>query len=397
MKDIILMKQGETVLKGLNRSRFEKLLIADIKSRLTEFGRFKVSSLQSTVYAEPEDSDCDMSGAFEDMLKVFGIVTAVRAAACEKNAEAIAEKATEYLGEAMKKASSFKVETKRSDKSFPMTSPELSKYLGARLAAAYPGTKADMHTPELTVNAEVRDRAAFIHSAPSQGAGGLPRGSNGRAVVLLSGGIDSPVAAYLMAKRGVKLIPLHFFSFPYTSEQAKRKVADIAGILSSYCGNLTVEMTPFTRIQEEIRKNCPVELLTIISRRFMMRIAEKTARHYGCGALITGENLGQVASQTMESIEAVQQCVSLPVYRPLIGADKEEIVRLARKIGTYDVSVLPFEDCCSVFTPKHPKTKPKINSVLEAETRLDTEALTEEAFSMIEHEQIMTGRRYYDC
>ena len=401
MNDIILMKQGEAVLKGLNRRRFEQLLVSDIRRRLVKFGRFNVYAIQSAVYAEPEDDGCDIRGAFEEMLRVFGIVSVVRAAASEKTPEAIARKATEYLGKAMNEARSFKVETKRSDKSFPLTSPELSKYIGASLASAFPDTKPDMYEPELTVRAEVRDYAAYVHAAPSRGAGGMPAGSNGKAVALLSGGIDSPAACWMIAKRGVKIIPVHFYSFPYTSESAKRKVLDIAAVLSAYCGRLTVETVPFTRIQEEIRRKCPEDLLTVISRRFMMRISEKTAEYNGCGAIVTGESLGQVASQTMESMRVIQQCVSLPVLRPLVGTDKEEIVRLARKIGTYDTSILPYDDCCSVFTPKHPKTKPRIENVLEAESRLDVQALTEEAFSMTEHEQASpeittTGRRSYD-
>ncbi|HHU23340.1 MAG TPA: tRNA 4-thiouridine(8) synthase ThiI [Clostridiales bacterium] len=384
MNDIILLKQGEIVLKGLNRKYFEQKLISNIKQRLRSFGEFKIHWSQSTIYVEPENDNCDMEGAFEAMKKVFGIVSLSRAMACEKEPEAIFRAAKAYLVDAMNSSASFKVETKRADKRFPMTSIELSQYVGGRLAAAFPHIKVDVHNPELLVNLEVHDRAAYVHSAPHGGAGGMPVGSNGRAVTLLSGGIDSPVSSYMIAKRGVKLIPVHFFSFPYTSQQAKEKVIELARILTAYCGRLTLEIVPFTKIQEEIGRNCPEEFFTIIMRRFMMRISERIALSNGCKALVTGENLGQVASQTMEAMAVTEECVSLPVLRPLIGFDKEEIVRLARQIGTFETSILPYEDCCTVFTPRHPRTKPRLRDVIAAEAGLDIEALVEEAFNGIE-------------
>ena len=384
MNDIILLKLGEIVLKGLNRRSFEQKLMNNIKYRLQKIGDFKTYLMQSTVYIEPVDEFSDMDAAFDAMTKVFGIATVNRAAGCEKNAEAIAKLAIEYLREDMLSAKSFKVEAKRSDKRFPMTSIQLSQFVGGELAEAYPECEVDVHNPELTVHVEIRDLAAYVHAAPTPGAGGMPVGSNGIGVTLLSGGIDSPVSTYMIAKRGVRLIPVHFFSFPYTSEQAKQKVIELAELLTAYCGRMTIEVVPFTRIQEEIRDKCPEEYFTLIMRRFMMRIAEKIANANGAKAIVTGENLGQVASQTMEAMASTQAVTELPVLQPLIGMDKEEIVRLARKIGTFDTSILPYEDCCTVFTPKHPKTKPKLHEVAEVEAALDIEALVEEAYAGIE-------------
>jgi thiamine biosynthesis protein ThiI len=384
MNDMFLLKLGEIVLKGQNRRTFEQRLISNIKRRLTHYGSFGVYGMQSTVYVEPKDDFCDMDGAFDALQKVFGVISLSRAAACEKDKDAIVAKAVEYLAEDMRAAKSFKVETKRSDKAFPMTSIELSRYVGGELADAFPETAVDVHNPELTVHVEVRDAAAYVHANPIPGAGGMPVGSNGTAVTLLSGGIDSPVSTYMIAKRGIHMIPVHFFSFPYTSEQAKEKVIELAQILTAWCGRLTVEIVPFTHIQEEIRKNCPEELFTLIMRRFMMRISERIAIDNGAKALVTGENLGQVASQTMEAMAVTEECVSLPVLRPLIGFDKADIVTLARKIDTFDTSILPYEDCCTVFTPRHPKTKPHIDEVIAAEAALDVDGLVNEALAGIE-------------
>jgi len=383
MNDIILLKQGEIVLKGLNKKFFESRLIANAKRRIAKHGDFKIYAAQSTVYVEPRSAACDLGAALEELKTVFGIVSLSRAAACEKTPEAIAQKAIEYLAQDMRAARSFKVESKRSDKSFPMTSIELSQFVGGELQEAF-GTAVDVKNPELTVCVEVRDFSAYVHSKALPGAGGLPVGSNGSAVTLLSGGIDSPVSSYMIAKRGIKLIPVHFFSFPYTSEAAKEKVIDLAKTLTAYCGKLTVEIVPFTHIQEEIHDKCPEELFTLIMRRFMMRISQKIADYNGCKALVTGENLGQVASQTMEAMRVTQAVCDLPVLQPLIGLDKREIIEIARKIGTFETSILPFEDCCTVFTPRHPKTKPKPQEVEAAEAVLDVEALVEEAFAGIE-------------
>ena len=384
MNDIILLKQGEIVLKGLNRRTFEQKLMGNVRRRLARIGKFKVYSAQSTVYIEPEEDGADMDAAFEAMKKVFGFVKVTRAAACEKDKDAITQLAARYLGEELSRARSFKVEAKRSDKSFPLTSIELSQYVGGELSDMYPHVPVDVHNPEMTVHIEVRDLAAYVHATPVQGAGGMPVGSNGTAVTLLSGGIDSPVSSYMIAKRGVHLIPVHFFSFPYTSQQAKEKVIELGKIISEYCGKMTMEVVPFTHIQEEIRDKCPEEYFTLIMRRFMMRIAQRIALDNKASAIVTGENLGQVASQTMEAMASTQAVLRLPVLQPLIGMDKEEIVSIARKIGTFDTSILPYEDCCTVFTPRHPRTRPKLSEVEAAESALDIEALVEEALNGIE-------------
>jgi len=384
MNDIILLKLGEIVLKGLNRRSFELKLMGNIRRRLERIGKFKVYCMQSTVYVEALTDNEDIDAAFEACQKIFGVISLTRAAACEKNKEAIAKLAIEYLKDDMESAKSFKVESKRSDKAFPMTSIQLSQYVGGELADAYPDTVVDVHEPELTVHIEVRDLAAYVHATPVPGAGGMPVGCNGVAVTLLSGGIDSPVSTYMICRRGVRLIPIHFFSFPYTSQQAKDKVVELAEILTAWCGKMTIEVVPFTHIQEEIRDKCPEEYFTLIMRRFMMRISQRIADANGAKAIVTGENLGQVASQTMEAMASTQAVTDLPVLQPLIGMDKEEIVRLARKIGTFETSILPYEDCCTVFTPKHPRTKPKLSEVEAAESAMDIEALVEEALAGIE-------------
>ena len=384
MNDILLLKLGEIVLKGLNRRSFEQKLVGNVRRRLLGLGNFRVSCMQSTIYVEPEDDEADLDAAFEAMQDVFGIVKISRAAACEKDKDAIVRLAVSYLREDMLRAKSFKVESKRSDKRFPMTSIQLSQYVGGELAEAYPDCAVDVHNPELTVNIEIRDLAAYVHAAPVDGAGGMPVGSNGVAVTLLSGGIDSPVSSYMIAKRGVRLIPVHFFSFPYTSQQAKEKVVELGRILTRTCGGMTLEVVPFTHIQEEIRDKCPEEYFTLLMRRFMMRLAEAVALRAGAKAIVTGENLGQVASQTMEAMAVTRAVTALPILQPLVGMDKEEIVRAARKIGTFDTSILPYEDCCTVFTPRHPKTRPTLQEVEAAEAALDVEGLVREALAGIE-------------
>ena len=388
MNDIILLKQGEIVLKGLNKRSFEQKLMGNVQKRLRHFGDFKVYCIQSTIYVEPKNEDCDMDGAFEAMKTVFGVISLTRAAACEKDKDAIVKKAIEYLADELEEARSFKVESKRSDKRFPMTSIELSQYVGGELSEAFPNVEVDVHNPELVVHVEIRDLAAYVHSIPTPGAGGMPVGSNGTAVTLLSGGIDSPVSTYMIAKRGVRLIPVHFFSFPYTSEAAKEKVIELARQLTKYCGRMTLEVVPFTHIQEEIRDKCPEEFFTLVMRRFMMRISQRIADSNGCRALVTGENLGQVASQTMDAMGVTEAVTDLPILRPLIGFDKTEIISRAREIGTFETSILPYEDCCTVFTPRHPRTKPKLSELEEIEKALDVEGLVEEAFANIERIRI---------
>jgi thiamine biosynthesis protein ThiI len=380
MNDILLLKLGEIILKGLNRREFEQKLISNLRRRLCQIGDFKIYSMQSTVYAEPQ-GECDMDAALDAAKTVFGALAVTRAAACEKDRDVIVETAAAYLKDELGTARSFKVESKRADKRFPMSSIELSQYVGGELHDRYPHIKPEMHNPELTVNVEIRDLAAYVHGPAEPGAGGLPVGVGGRMVTLLSGGIDSPVATYMMAKRGVQVIPVHFCSPPYTSVQAKEKVTALASELEKYCGRLRVEMINFTRISEEIRNKCPEGLITVIMRRFMMRITERIAINNGCTAIVTGDNLGQVASQTAEALTVSEECVELPVFRPLIAFDKKEIVDMARKIGTYETSILPFEDCCTVFTPRRPRTKPKLTEVLAAEAELNIDKLTDEAIN----------------
>ena len=382
--EIFLLKMGEMVLKGLNRRTFEERLMGNARRRLQKYGKFRIYSRQSITYVEPKEAGCDMDGAFATLSRLFGVVGLSRAKACEKTPEAILETAKTYLHDDLMAARTFKVESKRSDKTFPLTSIQLSQYVGGELNEAFPHIQADMHHPELTVHVEVRDFAAYVHGDPAPGAGGLPVGVGGKAVSLLSGGIDSPVASWMMAKRGVALEMVHFFSYPYTSPEAKDKVLTLARLLTPWCGRLTVHVVPFTKIQEQLRLHCPEALFTLLMRRFMMRISERVAQRVGAHGLITGESLGQVASQTMEAMAVTGQVCTLPVFRPLVGMDKEEIVRTARKIGTFETSILPYEDCCTVFTPRHPKTHPKLEEILEAEAALDLEALVEEAVQGIE-------------
>ena len=384
MTEMILLKLGELVLKGANRHTFEDKLKSNIARRLRPLGKFRVYTRQSTTYVEPLSDTCDMDAAYEAMKHVFGVVGISRAKACEKTREAMLETARSYLGDKLSAAHTFKVESKRADKSFPMTSIALSQWVGGELDDLYPNLQVDVHQPELTVHLEVRDYAAFVHADPEPGAGGLPVGTSGRALSLLSGGIDSPVASWMMAKRGVALEMVHFYSYPYTSPEAKEKVLDLARLLTPWCGRLTVHVVPFTEIQEELRRSCPEALFTLLMRRFMMRISEQVAKRIGAHGLVTGESLGQVASQTMEAMAVTGQVCTLPVFRPVIGMDKEEIIRIARKIGTFETSILPYEDCCTVFTPRHPKTRPTLEEIQEAEAALDIDALVQKAVDGIE-------------
>ena len=384
MNEIFLMKLGEVVLKGANKRQFENKLRQNVRRRMKPYGNFDVYIMQSTVYVEPMDELADVDGAWDACRSIFGVVSLCRCRPCEKNLDAIYDAVEEYLGEDLDCAKSFKVESKRSDKAFPMTSIAISQEIGGRLAEAHPTVEVDVHHPEYTVYVEVRDLAAYVHGPAVPGAGGLPTGVGGRAMCLLSGGIDSPVAAYMMAKRGMEIECVHFFSYPYTSQLAKDKVLELARLVTRYSGRMTVNVVSFTQIQEAIRDNCPEEFFTLIMRRFMMEISQRIAKGDGCGALITGENLGQVASQTMEAMTVTGAVVDIPIFMPLIGMDKEEIVTIARKIGTLDTSILPYEDCCTVFTPKHPKTKPTLGQLLHAERNLDREALILQALESVE-------------
>jgi len=384
MKEIFLMKLGEIVLKGSNKRQFENRLRQNVRRRMRAYGNFDVYIMQSTVYVQPMDDECDMDGAWEACKSIFGVVSLCRCRACEKNLDTIFQTIEEYLGDDLDCAKSFKVESKRSDKAFPMTSIQISQDIGGRLAEAHPHVEVDVHHPDYTVYVEVRDLAAYVHGPAEPGAGGLPTGVGGRAMVLLSGGIDSPVAAHMIAKRGVEIEAVHFFSYPYTSQLAKDKVLELARLVTKYSGKMTVNVVGFTEIQEAIRDNCPEEYFTLIMRRFMMEISARIAKWDGCGALVTGENLGQVASQTMEAMAVTGAVVDIPIFMPLVGMDKEEIVTIARKIGTFETAILPYEDCCTVFTPKHPKTKPTLAQVINAERKLDRETLIERALENIE-------------
>ena len=381
MHEIILCKLGEIVLKGLNRHSFEMKLMSNIRRRTQRYGKFKIYSRQSTIYVEPVEETCDLDAAYDACKKVFGIIAIARAVPCAKEKEAIFNTAKEYLAPALLAAKSFKVESKRSDKSFPMGSIQLSQWVGGALHDAFPHLIVDVHNPELTVHLEVREDAAYVHGPAEAAAGGLPIGMGGHAVSLLSGGIDSPVSSYMIAKRGVQLELLHFASPPYTSEQAREKVLQLAQELTVWCGRLTVHVVPFTEIQEEIRRKCPEDHFTLIMRRFMMRLGDRLAHELACKAIVTGESLGQVASQTIQALVVSDDVATLPVLRPLIGMDKEEIVRIARHVGTFDTSILPYEDCCTVFTPRHPKTKPNLEEVREYEAALDIDALCDRALA----------------
>ena len=379
MQEVILLKAGEIVLKGLNRSIFEDLLIRNAKRRLAEVGPFTIRKAQSTIYVEPQREGLDLEEAMDRLSKVFGVSALTRAAVVEKDYEKIEAAALSYLEEELLDAGTFKVAAKRSDKRFPMNSPEICAKLGGAILAAFPHLKVDVLHPELTVTVEVRDFAAYIHPDQKRGAGGLPVGSGGRAMLLISGGIDSPVAGYMMARRGLEIQAVHYASPPYTSEFAKQKVIKLAQKLCAYCGRITLHIIPFTQIQEQIKDNCPEDLFTLVMRRMMMRVALELAAGEGAGALITGESVGQVASQTLPAIACTDAVCTIPVLRPVIGMDKEDIIAVARKIDTFETSVLPYEDCCTVFTPKHPRTRPRLSQVEQAEKALDIPALVQRA------------------
>ncbi len=379
--EMLLLKLGEVVLKGLNRHTFEDKLVNNVRRRMRQCGSFQVTLRQSTIYVEPQNDTCDMEAAWNACRQVFGIAACARAVPCEKTVQAIVETARTYLADEFAKARTFKVESKRADKLFPMTSIQISQEVGGDLADLFPNVAVDVHNPDLTVFVEIREKYAYVHAPSVPGAGGLPVGMGGHAVSLLSGGLDSPVSSWMMARRGVELEMVHFVSPPYTSQQAQDKVLELAHLLTAYCGRMLVHVIPFTEIQEEIRKNCPEEFFTLIMRRFMMRLAEAVAKKAGAKALITGESLGQVASQTMMALGVTDDVATMPVLRPLIGMDKVEIIRIAREIGTYDTSILPYEDCCTVFTPRHPATRPNLDEVREAEAKLDVEGLIAKALA----------------
>ncbi len=394
IEEVILCKFGEVVLKGANRQNFESALVKELRRRATPYGTFKIYFKQSTVYVEPQDEFCDMDGMYESAKKVFGIVGVNRAAVCEKNMDAIKALAREYLPEKLAGKRTFKVEGKRSDKRFPLTSIEISKEIGGVILSSVRGIKVDVKNPEVTVTVEVRDDNAYIRAGQEAGAGGLPIRSSGRGLLLLSGGIDSPVAGCMMAKRGMEIEALHFESFPYTSERAREKVMQLAEEMCEFCSRIHVHVISLTHIQEELRDNCQEDYFTILLRIFMMRLAERCAREYKCHALITGESLGQVASQTLAAIEVTDSVVNLPVFRPCIGLDKTEIIKEARHYGTFETAILPYEDCCTVFTPRHPKTQPRIADVMAELNKVDVEALLDEAYATMTTETKLVYPEY---
>ena len=394
IEEVILCKFGEVVLKGANRQNFESALIKELRRRASPYGNFKIYFKQSTVYVEPQDKFCDMDGMYSAAKKVFGIVGVNRAAVCEKNMESIVTVAKEYLPEKLAGKRTFKVDAKRSDKRFPLKSPEISAEIGGVILSTVRGIKVDVKSPEVVVTVEVRDDNAYIRAGQETGAGGLPLRSAGRGLLLLSGGIDSPVAGCMMAKRGMEIEALHFESFPYTSERAREKVMQLAEEMCEFCARIHVHVISLTHIQEELRDNCEEDYFTILLRIFMMRLAERCAREYKCHALITGESLGQVASQTLAAIEVTDSVVRMPVFRPCIGLDKNEIIVEARKYGTFDTSILPFEDCCTVFTPRHPKTQPRIDDVMRELEKVNVDELIEEAYATMTTETKLVYPEY---
>jgi len=384
MKELIIFKEGEIALKGLNKRTFEDAFIRNLKHRLNKLGKFEYTKAQSTIYAIPQSEDIDLDEAVELGSKVFGAAALCRALVVEKDFDAICKEAIAYIEETAMMSRTFKVEAKRSDKKFPMKSPEICMELGGKILEAYPHLTVDVKNPQMVVTVEIRDTAAYVHAGNLQGAGGIPVGTSGSAMLLLSGGIDSPVAAYMMAKRGVKLSAIHYVSPPYTSERARLKVERLCEKLTPYCGDVAFYCVPFTKIQEALRDNCPEELFTILMRRLMMEIAQRIAEEKDMQALITGESVGQVASQTMGAIVCTDAACRMPVFRPVIGMDKTEIVEIARKIDTFDISIEPYEDCCTVFTPKHPKTRPVLADVEAAQNAFDFEPLIAEAVAETE-------------
>lgn len=370
MKEIILVKNGELVLKGLNRTSFEDVLIKNMKRHLADIGTFTYTKAQSTIMVAPEDEGTDLDDAANRLKKVFGIAALSRAAVCEKNMDSIIATTLEYLEDELSLAKTFKVEAKRSDKKFPLNSPQICREMGGVILKNFNHLKVDVHNPEVTVTVEVRDNFAFVRGNNIKGAGGMPSGTSGRAAVLISGGIDSPVAAYMMAKRGIELVAVHFASPPYTSELAEMKVMELLKRVAAYSGTITTFVVPFTEIQEAIRDDCPTDYFTLVMRRIMMRISEQIAKAQNCQALITGESVGQVASQTIYALGCTDAAANMPVFRPCIGMDKEEIIKISRKIETFETSIQPYEDCCTVFTPKHPKTRPQLADVEAAEAQI---------------------------
>lgn len=390
MREIILIKLGEIVLKGLNKKNFEDKLIKNIREKIETVGEFEIKIMQSTIYLIPKkEDDVDFVLLGKKISKIFGIGRYTRAAWCSKNLDSIKETAAEYLKKELSTAKTFKVESKRSDKKFKLKSPEISAAIGECILEKFSNLSVDVNRPEITITIEIRDFGAYVHVDSLPGAGGIPVGTGGRAAVLISGGIDSPVAAWMMAKRGVELVAIHFASPPYTSPRAEQKVVALLNKVAEFSGKIEMITVPLTVLQEQIKRTCAEDFFTIIMRRFMIQIAQKLAQKYRCKALITGESLGQVASQTINAIACTDAVAQMPVFRPLIGMDKDEIVAIARKINTFETSILPYEDCCTIFTPKHPKTKPILNDVQKEESKLNSDQLVKLAVENIKITKIL--------
>lgn len=395
MNEIVMVKYGEIALKGLNKSTFEDILVKNIKRRLKELGEFTYFRKQSTIYVTPE-CDVDISMVVKKLSYIFGIGAIQRCAVFPKDFAVVAENAKEYLRDALECAKTFKVEAKRSDKKFPMQTPEIQQELGGVVLSAFPYLKVDVHDPDVTVRLEIRDNGAYLSAERIIGAGGMPVGSSGKALLMLSGGIDSPVAGYMMAKRGLIVDCIHYVSPPYTSERARMKVEALAELMTNYCGDIKFYCVPFTEIQEALRDNCPEEYFTVLMRRIMVKIANKICDREGYGAIITGESVAQVASQTLTALYCTNEAAEYPVFRPVIGMDKKEIIEISRKIETYETSVLPYEDCCTVFSPKHPKTKPRIEDIKAAEASFDFDSMIEKAVADTEIKRFKCGEQTID-
>lgn len=392
MKEIILVKYGEIALKGLNKSTFEDILQKNIKRRLKCFGDFGFFRRQSTIFITPPEG-ADIDEIIVSLKRIFGISAIQRCAVFPKDFSVIAEHAGEYLREALEGAKTFKVESKRSDKAFPMKTPEIQQELGAVILEAFPHLGVDVHEPEVTVRLEIRDNGAYLSALRIPGPGGMPVGSSGKSLLMLSGGIDSPVAGYMMAKRGLVVDCIHYVSPPYTSERARMKVEALCEKLTDWCGNIVFYCVPFTELQEALRDNCPEEYFTVLMRRLMVKIANRICAANDYGAIITGESVAQVASQTLPAIFCTNAAAEYPVFRPVIGMDKREIVDIARHIDTFNISTLPYEDCCTVFSPKHPRTRPELSEILKAEAGFDFEPLIEKAVRETEVKKFRYGKR----
>ncbi len=376
MQQVLLVRMGEIFLKGDNRPYFINALARRVRYAIQPLGG-TLELAQGRMYVKNVE---DMDRCIEKVCKVFGVHSVSPAWQVEKSLPALEDAARELM---KGKKGSFKVLARRADKRFPMDSMQLNAHLGGIVLDSNPELHVDVHEPEHTLTVEIREDA-YLHVEKIPAVGGIPVGTGGKAMLLLSGGIDSPVAGFMIAKRGVEISAIHYHSFPFTSEQAKQKVVELARLLSEYTGPIHLYVVPFTKIQQELYDKCPDNQLTILMRRFMMRIADRVAKEKGCGALVTGESLGQVASQTMEGLQCSGAVCTLPVFRPLIGFDKTEIMDRAQRIGTYETSILPYEDCCTIFTPKHPTTHPKVERLEESEKALDVDGLIDEAVSGIE-------------